>query len=131
MAWDIALDPLHHELNGKIVTGDDEIIQRLWVRLNKELGEWFLNVDSGVPWYQEGYGILGAKPNRKNDIDLILRNTIGGTVGIKQVLYFRSLYASGTRAYTLNTKVQLQSGEERTFDVVVNMNENTIIVEAR
>jgi len=129
MAWDLALDPLTHQLTGNIVTGDDEIIQRLWLRLNKELGEWFLNVESGLPWYQDGYGILGAKPNRRNDIDLVLRRCIADTDGVSQILYFRSLYAGGTRAYMVNVKVLLSSGAEQEFNVTADMVNNSISVQ--
>ena len=128
MAWDLKLDPLTHELSGGIVTGDDEVMQRLWMRLNKELGEWFLNVESGLPWYQDGYGMLGAKPNRRNDIDLVLRRCITGTDGVSQILYFKSLYAGGTRAYTVNVKILLESGETQELNVTADMNANTVSV---
>lgn len=131
MAYDLALDPGTHQLTGGLVFGDDEIMQRLWVRLNKELGEWFLNVESGVPWYQEGYGILGSKPNRKDEIDLILRQTIHDTDGIAQIVYFKSLFSSGMRAYTLNVQVELQSGVVSTFDVTADMAKNNIIVSTK
>lgn len=129
MAWDLALDPLTHQMTGSIVTGDDEIIQRLWLRLNKELGEWFLNVESGLPWYQDGYGILGAKPSRRNDIDLVLRRCIADTDGVSQILYFRSLYAGGTRAYTVNVKALLSSGAVQEFNVTADMANNSVSVQ--
>lgn len=129
MAWDFALDPLTHQMTGGIVTGDDEVIQRLWLRLNKELGEWFLNVESGLPWYQDGYGILGAKPNRRSDIDLVLRRCIADTDGVSQILYFRSLYAGGTRAYTVNVKVLLSSGAVQEFNLTADMANNSISVQ--
>lgn len=128
MAYDLAVDPITHQLTGGLVFGDDEIMQRLWLRLNKELGEWFLNTDSGVPWYQDGYGILGAKPSRRNEIDLVIRRTIRNTDGVEQILSFQSLYASGTRAYTLNVKIQLQSGVVSTFDVTADMANEQVIV---
>lgn len=119
MAWDIALNPRRHTLAGGIVTGDAEIIQRLWIRLNRELGEWFLNTEAGLPWYQHGYGMLGAKPQRKNDIDLLIRQEIATTEGVEQILKYTSLYALGTRTYSVYCSVLLDTGAARelNFDV--------------
>lgn len=118
MSWDIALNN-RHTLKGGIVTGDDEVLQRLWIRLNRELGEWFLNTEAGLPWYQNGYGILGAKPSRKNEIDLLIRREIVSTEGIDQILKYVSLYASGTRLYDVYCRILLDEGTEReiTFGV--------------
>lgn len=114
MSWDIALNN-RHTLRGGIVTGDDEILQRLWIRLNRELGEWFLNTEVGLPWYQGGYGMLGAKPSRKNDIDLLIRQEIANTEGVLQILKFKTLYATGTRLYDAYCSILLQS--KRTVEV--------------
>ena len=118
MSWDIALNN-RHTLKGGIVTGDDEVLQRLWIRLNRELGEWFLNTEAGLPWYQNGYGILGAKPSRKNEIDLLIRREIVSTEGIDQILKYVSLYASGTRLYDVYCRILLDEGTDReiTFGV--------------
>ncbi len=114
MSWDIALNN-RHTLRGGIVTGDDEILQRLWIRLNKELGEWFLNTETGLPWYQGGYGMLGAKPSRKNEIDLLIRQEISNTQGVVQILKYKTLYASGTRLYDAYCSILLQS--RRTVEI--------------
>lgn len=114
MTWDIALNN-RHTLRGGIVTGDDEILQRLWIRLNRELGEWFLNTDVGLPWYQGGYGMLGAKPSRKNEIDLLIRQEIAQTNGVVQILKYQTLYATGTRLYDAYCSILLPSN--RTVDI--------------
>lgn len=114
MSWDIALNN-RHTLRGGIVTGDDEILQRLWIRLNRELGEWFLNTEVGLPWYQGGYGMLGAKPSRKNEIDLLIRQEIANTEGVLQILKYKTLYATGTRLYDAYCSILLQS--RRTIDI--------------
>lgn len=41
MSWDFKLDPRTRDLKPGIVTGADEIVQRLITRLKRELGEWF------------------------------------------------------------------------------------------
>lgn len=114
MTWDIALNN-RHTLRGGIVTGDDEILQRLWIRLNRELGEWFLNTAVGLPWYQGGYGMRGAKPSRKNEIDLLIRQEIAQTDGVVQILKYQTLYATGTRLYDAYCSILLPSN--RTVDI--------------
>lgn len=114
MTWDIALNA-RGTLAGGIVAGDNEILQRLWIRLNRELGEWFLNSDAGLPWYQGGYGMLGAKPSRKNDIDLLLRREIQQTEGIQQIVKYNAIYATGTRLYDVYCVVLLPNN--RTIDL--------------
>lgn len=120
MSWDIALNA-RHGLRGGIVTNDDEIMQRLWIRLNRELGDWFLNTEVGLPWYQDGYGILGSKPHRKNDIDLLLRRTIRETEGIKQVLKYNALFTDGSRIYKVYVVVELTSKATRELSFGVDM----------
>lgn len=120
MSWDIALNS-RGTLAGGIVTGDNEILQRLWIRLNRELGEWFLNTEVGLPWYQNGYGILGSKPQRKNDIDLLIRREISRTEGIVQILKYNAIYASGTRIYDVYCVVLLKNNRTTEFTFGVSM----------
>ena len=120
MSWDIALNS-RGTLAGGIVTGDNEILQRLWIRLNRELGEWFLNTEVGLPWYQNGYGILGSKPQRKNDIDLLIRREISRTEGIVQILKYNAIYASGTRIYDVYCVVLLRNNRTTEFTFGVSM----------
>ena len=120
MSWDIALNA-RGTLAGGIVTGDNEILQRLWIRLNRELGEWFLNTEVGLPWYQNGYGMLGAKPQRKNDIDLLIRREIARTEGIIQILKYNAIYASGTRVYDVYCTVLLRNNRTRDFTFGVTL----------
>lgn len=110
MSWDIALNS-KHTLAGGIVSGTNELMQRLWIRLNRELGEWFLNVESGLPWYQDGYGILGSKLDRKNEIDLLIRREIQDTDGVTQILKFNSIFAIGGRTYSIYCDILQDDGE--------------------
>lgn len=105
MSWDLALHAGTGDLTNSVVYGDDEVLQRIYTRLNKELGEWFLNTSSGLPWYQDGVGMLGAKPNRKSDIDLVLRNCVSNTPGVKTVESFKSTFIG--RTYTCDFTINL------------------------
>lgn len=107
MSWDLALQYGTGDLTNSVVYGDDEVLQRIYIRLNKELGEWFLNTSSGLPWYQDGAGMLGAKPNRKSDIDLVLRNCVNNTPGVKTVESFKSTFIG--RVYTCDFSIKLET----------------------
>lgn len=107
MSWDLALQSGTGDLINNIVSGDDEVLQRVYIRLNKELGEWFLNISSGLPWYQDGAGMLGAKPHRKSDVDIVLRNCVSNTLGVKTVESFKSTFIG--RTYTCYFTVKLET----------------------
>ena len=94
MAWDLEFK--NGDLTGGIVTGDDEVIQRIRTRLFRELGEWFLNTASGLPWYQDGKGILGSPLRDKGAVDLFIRKQALGTEGVSRILKLNSLFAANT-----------------------------------
>jgi len=65
------------------LTADSEIVeQRLRQALLTFKGEWFLNVDLGIPYYQE---ILGQK-NSIDSVKAILINAIKKVDGVKELV---------------------------------------------
>lgn len=117
MAWDLEFK--NGDLTGGIVTGDDEVIQRIRTRLFRELGEWFLNTASGLPWYQDGKGILGATLRDKSTVDLLIRKRIMETEGGVRVVKLNTLFSIGSRTYSIYMQVLLRSG---------NILEDTLII---
>jgi hypothetical protein len=69
--------------NGKIklVKKADEILQRVRTRLRRIKGEWFLNVNAGIPYY-EGQ-ILGGKDF--NYVKLVISAEINNTLGVSDI----------------------------------------------
>lgn len=112
---DLLLDrrPGVHDLvfiNGECpTTGDliDVVIQRLYIRLRTFLGEWFLNVEYGMPWLER---ILGHKIE-KSTVDMILQEQILNETGVKQVLDFSSTLDNQTREYRCSFRVKIFTGE--------------------
>ena len=98
MSWDLRLGP-NRDLTTGIVTGVDEIIQRLVTRLNRELGEWFLNTSAGLPWYQDGNGLLGSRD--KQNLNLLIRRETLQTAGINRIVKFNSIFNTTTRQFTI------------------------------
>lgn len=96
------------DLTSGIITSVEEIMQRLVTRLQRELGEWFLNVTAGLPWYQDGEGLLGSKDKRT--LDLLIRRETLGTDGVLRIVSYNSLYASTSRQYSIYMMLVTEEG---------------------
>jgi hypothetical protein len=95
--------------NGEcLTTGDlvDVVTQRLYIMLKTFEGEWFLNVQHGVPYER----ILGQKV-RKSMVDMILQDKILQESGVKSIEYFESSLDNPTRVYSCKFKVRVDTGE--------------------
>lgn len=107
MSWDLRLGP-NRDLTAGIVTGVDEIIQRLVTRLNRELGEWFLNTSVGLPWYQDGNGLLGSRD--KQNLNLLIRRETLQTAGVNRIIKFNSIFNTTTRQFTIYMYLVTEQG---------------------
>lgn len=89
MSRDILLDRQTHDIvidgyDLVIVRGVDLIRQRLKQRLLTVLGEWFLDVDIGLPWFDE---IIG-KGAEQQQISALLIQQIANTPGVDRIVEF-------------------------------------------
>ena len=89
-----------------INSGVDAIRQNVVQRLRVYLGEWFLNTQIGVPYYQQ---ILVKNPN-KGDVDGIFQNTILGTPGINSLDAYLATLDTVTRQYSVSFRATATSG---------------------
>jgi hypothetical protein len=67
----------------KFVSGVERVAQQVTILLRSFLGEWFLDLDYGVPWFQN---IIGVKPVNIDEVTNILRArilTVEGMVAIE------------------------------------------------
>jgi hypothetical protein len=85
------------------VTGgsSEAVAQRLTIKLNTFLGEWFLNTTAGVPYYQQIFG----KVRSKAAIDIIFRQQISSEPGVLEITDFFSDISAG-RTYSLTFRVR-------------------------
>lgn len=79
----------------------ENVAQRLYIMLRTFAGEWYLNIDHGIPYFQS---ILGKK-NTRQAIDLIFQQKILAEEGVQEILEFSSNLSSD-RIYTMNFKVK-------------------------
>lgn len=109
---DIALDPLTHDLafidqSVAFVENVDFVIQKLKIKLQFFLGEWFLDTAVGVPFYSD---ILIKNPNFP-DIENILKATILEVDGVNEILEFKSEFSRSIRKLDVTFKVNTDYGE--------------------
>lgn len=83
------------------VIGADEVAQRVTQRLRTFLGEWFLDLDIGVPYYQE---ILVKNPS-STIIEGRLKAEIIGTPGVIEIEEFELEVDNELRQATVVTRI--------------------------
>ena len=95
------------ENGGCPITRDftDSVAQRVFMMLRTFLGEWYLNVETGVPYTQR---ILGHRID-KSTVDRILQERILAEPGVGGILEFRSTL-NNKREYDVVLKIRDTSG---------------------
>lgn len=81
------------------------VAQRLKIRLMTFRGEWFLDTEYGVPYWQS---ILGKKVP-KSRVDSILQQEILAERGVKEIVSFTSSLQN--RQYSASFRVKVSTGE--------------------
>lgn len=109
---DIALDSTTGDLLLKnfdlqLIDGRDQIAQNLAIRLRFILGEWFLDVTAGVPYYDDFF----IKAPNQIRIESILKEEILNTPGIDKILSFSSNFDAHRRTYSVSFSVDTLQGE--------------------
>lgn len=97
--WDVAI-PI------RILKGPLAVVQRIKVRFRFFLGEWFLDQNQGIPYYQN---ILVKNP----DIVLIsgiFRQVLSGTPGVKSVDTFTARLVRAARELDCDFQARLDDG---------------------
>jgi len=98
-----------------LTTGDMQLLdgalaikQNLDIRFDFFLGEYFLDRNLGVPWYQK---ILG-KQSTKPVIDNIFKKVILTTAGILELIDYNSIYDGAHRSLTVSFKARVTGSDE-------------------
>lgn len=84
-----------------IAVGAEAVAQRVKTRLYLLLGEWFLDIEAGVPYLQR----ITTKPSDLFYTESVLRRTILGTEDVSRITSFDMTYNGTTRRLNIATTV--------------------------
>lgn len=99
------LGDLKHSPLGEVTQSIAEATaQRLKIRLLTFLGEWFLNIQAGVPYFER----ILTKVKNKQVVDMIFQQQILADKDVADIIYFQSTLAN--RYYSLIFKVRCTDG---------------------
>ncbi len=90
-----------------LITAVDEVRQRLLENLRTFKGEWFLDLELGIPYYQD----ILKKNIDLNVIETILKDAILDSPGVLELLDFSLDLDDSTRQLDVNFTVRASEGE--------------------
>jgi len=111
VSFTLLLNTATHDLsivNGRfaLISGVDEINQRINVTLRHLQGEYFLDIQDGTPWYTD---LLGSK-SAIAEVNLVLRSRVLSVPGVLRINSFEADFDNTTRAYSITMSVQTSDG---------------------
>jgi hypothetical protein len=89
-----------------LINGADRIRQNLLTRLRTYLGEWFLNINIGIPYYQDVF----VKGLPIGQVTGVFKDEITSTPGVDELTKFDAEYVNSNRNLSINFEVKY--GEE-------------------
>ena len=117
--WDVMIGP-----DGKFakVSGANEVLQRISVALNHFWQEYFLNVNAGLPWYNDPALMLGAKDVSMSK--LLIQAVVLGVPGVISLVSMQLAgpNAANKRRMSLSMVVEVQGAAGAEIaDIVYNL----------
>lgn len=94
--------------------GREDLAQRLTIKLRTFINEWFLNLDTGVPYYQSVFG----KQRSKAAVDAIFQEQILAEPDALEITQFDSSI-SASRQYSLSFRVRTESGVTEPITITI------------
>ena len=95
-----------------IVTSTEAIAQKVKIRLQFFLGEWFLDTRLGVPYFQQVF----VKNPKISTLQTIFRGVVVNTPGIDRVEQFSLALDPATRKLTVTFLAKTAAGETIDFN---------------
>lgn len=86
----------------------NQIMQNLAIRLRFVLGEWYLDITQGIPYYE----VFFKKAPNQIQIESILKQEIANTRGIVEITSFESAFDARRRVYSVKFSAKSIDGEE-------------------
>lgn len=98
---------INREGKFQVVTGGDEVRQRIMTTLLHDYQEYFLNVPGGTPWYEF---ILGNKDIQV--VGMILRQIILSVPGVRSLISFNANVANRSAVVNATVEVDVLNGTD-------------------
>lgn len=120
---DLKLDLTTNDIifqNGDIsftAPGQESLAQRLNIKLRFFMGEWFLNMDFGIPYFQQ----IFVKPVVQYTIDAIFKSQILETPGVLELTSYTSSFDNVSRTFTLSFEVISEQGDSLDFQIPITI----------
>lgn len=110
LAFDTEGDLLIEDYDISFLGGVDQITQNLAFRLRFFLGEWYLDIEAGIPYYQDFF----IKAPNQIRIESVLKQEIVDTDGVLELTDFASDFNSSLRRFSVIFSA-------RTEDEIINL----------
>ena len=92
----------------------EAVAQNVRTRLLFVLGEWFLDLEEGVPYLQS----IFTKPEQLSVVESVLKSRILETEDVTELNEFKLLFDSVERTVTINAKVRTIYGTTKNIRIV-------------
>lgn len=112
MAFDFLLDQTTNDLvleDGELKFTTEtpvELTQRLGIKLRTFQGEWFLDIDYGIPYLQQ----IISQARSKKDVDIIFLNAIRSEEDVNSVKNYNSTWDRYQRVYSFDADLSTSFG---------------------
>lgn len=92
------------------LSGVEAVAQAIYTRLKLFLGEWWMDINDGLPMWQS---ILGSPSGEANlrAVDNLIKTRIRETQGVDSIVSYTSTFDTNTRRYSFTAEVNTIYGE--------------------
>jgi hypothetical protein len=91
----------------QLIDSIDQVVQNLKIRLKFILGEWYLDITQGIPYYED---IFIKSPNQIT-VETVFKNEILSTDTVEEITRFRSNFQPNLREFNMIFSVIVEDQE--------------------
>lgn len=96
--------------NNNFLEGSEAVAQAVSTRLKLLQGEWWEDLEDGLPLWQEILGSQGSNQHLTY-VDNLITQRIFNTQGVTQIIDYQGTWDSAKRQYSFNAKINTSYSE--------------------
>lgn len=100
-----------------VVNEGEQVAQHIRTRLLFYIREWFLNVNSGTPWFDEVF----VRPVDLSRVETVIKNRIRTTPGVTELTYFEMSLDRNARKLNVSFSANTDFGVLNEEEIYVNV----------